>query len=321
LSFFKDKDSTYPWVPRLRDKEPDTAWGVLGEERAWGVLDSDWAKKPRLKDVGRSKKVISPVLVDSVIPVPDLLQAPDIWSTCTLAGICLPGFCTLKFSRERKIDVKAGGGTDGASTTDKGYSPAKVTITWKFYYLFPSGPTPGDQFAAFVSAMKVLEPLAAKKERPPISIEHPVATIRQCHRVQITKIDGPEIDDQKVHTVTIDCIEWKPPAPTKGAGGAISKDVSDAFIRLGLDVGKVALDSAKMRSKKSVGALLDSVTLFDPPSKEEARAKRTAERAEDELRAKRVADRASPDSSEAALARKAAGEDWDSLLSKPPRLR
>ena len=313
MSDYFPKGSTYPWVPRLREKDSD-AWGVLPDERAWGVLDG-WESKPRLKDVGKTKKIISPALVDSTIPVPDLLQTPDIWSTCTLAGIRLPGHCTLKPSRERKIDVKAAGGTDGASTTDKGYSPAKLTIEWKFYFLYPVGPKPSKQFAMFVRAMKVLEPLAAKKDRPPISIEHPVATIRQIRRVQITKIDGPTIDDQKVHTVIIDLIEWKPPSPTKGAGaGAISKEVSDAFIRLGLEVGKVALDSAKMRSKADPYAKARKVVdaLFDPPLSR-------AESAEDALRAKRVAAREGPDSSEAALARKASREAWDSF--EPPGYR
>ena len=276
-------------------------------ERAWGVLDG-WASKPRLSDVGKTKAIISPVVVDSVLPVPDCLAASEVWSTASIGGVPLIGFCSLKVSRERKIDIKAGGGTDGASTTDKGYSPAKITITWCFYFNWNGGPTLGQQFAAFVKALNILEPLAGKKDRPPLSISHPIATVRKIKLIQISKIDGPEIDNQKMHTVTIDCVEWKPPTPTKGTG-KLSKEALSAFIRLGVETGKIALESAKSRSRSD--KLTKITSLFDPEPMT----------ASDISRAKRIADRSSsdPDVSGKSLESKASAEEWDSYV--PPKRR
>lgn len=60
-------------------------------------------------------------------------DSPDLWDTVYLGGNALPGIARVTATHGRKLDTKSAPGTNGARVVDKGYQPAKVDITLRFW--------------------------------------------------------------------------------------------------------------------------------------------------------------------------------------------
>jgi hypothetical protein len=145
--------------------------------------------------------------------IPSWRAAPEAWDTVTLAGIALPGLCKVDVERERTVDVKKPSGADGAVTTDKGAKPAKVKITWLLWDDVDENAAE-ELWAQAQEIMAVLEPRPGAVKAPvPLDIAHPMAALRSVRSVVITKVDTPDIDDDGLLKITLECVEWAPPKP------------------------------------------------------------------------------------------------------------
>lgn len=136
--------------------------------------------------------------------LPFWYDQPDAWDTAILGGNTLPGLADVKVTKGRKLDVKQSPGTHGATLTDQGYKPAKVTITLTLHT--------AEQWAAFQAMAPSLEPPPGKAYSQPFDILHPSTSVRGVKSVQIEDIDGPDkgsIPGTKV--VTIKCVQYFPP--------------------------------------------------------------------------------------------------------------
>lgn len=180
--------------------------------------------------------------------IPSWRTSPEAWNTVTLAGIELPGVCKVDVERERSIDVKKPSGADGATTTDKGAKPAEVKITWVLWNDVDEEFTE-EQWASAQEILAVLEPRPGAVKTPvPLDIAHPMAALRSVSSVVIKKIDTPDVDDDGLLTIKLECVEWRPPKP-KGTStpkkadffdDGISKDRNRALQDFGIGSGDAA---------------------------------------------------------------------------------
>lgn len=146
--------------------------------------------------------------------VPWLDDAPELWNTCELGGITLPGLCKVDVSLSQEVDVKKPKGKHGATLTRQGYNPAKVKVRVRVWE--------AEQFDELQVAIANVWPasLTRKKNAPtmkvdgPISIEHPKTRLWGIRGVTILGIEDNNGDRGDVYEVTFDCIEFYPSPKT-----------------------------------------------------------------------------------------------------------
>lgn len=146
--------------------------------------------------------------------VPYWESDPDVWDTCLLGQIELPGVARVDVKRGLDIDKKKAKGKDRARLTIQGRRPADVTITVRLLGQ--------ESFGAMVDILPRLEPKPdAKPESDCWDIAHPVAAMRGVQSVMIEEIEGPQLVDG-ILEVKIKCVEFNPPPKPqlmKGGGG------------------------------------------------------------------------------------------------------
>jgi hypothetical protein len=130
------------------------------------------------------------------------------WDFCWLGDALLPGIASLEVTKTRSVDVKKSRGTDGATLSDDGYEPARVTVRLRMWT--------AEQWAAYQDLLPQIDPQRPGGLREPVAIVHPEVNVRGIDTVYVTSISGssPERGGAKVET--IECIQWFPqPKPAK----------------------------------------------------------------------------------------------------------
>ena len=123
------------------------------------------------------------------------------WDTCQLGDIILPGHASVSVSVSRKLDVKSAPGSDGATITDKGYDPARITIKLVMWLAGHK-----DQLK---KALVYLHPRKKGKTRTAFEIHHAATNILGIKKVYVEKISGlapGSIVGTK--EITLQCVEW-----------------------------------------------------------------------------------------------------------------
>src|SRR5574343_179882 len=139
--------------------------------------------------------------------IPHWESDPDVWDTCLLGQLELPGVVRVDVKRGLDIDKKKAKGKNRARLTIQGRRPADVTITVRLL-------SPGD-WASMVDVLARIEPKPdAKPESDCWDIAHPVAAARGVQSVMIEEIEGPQLVDG-ILEVKIKCVEFNPPPKPK----------------------------------------------------------------------------------------------------------
>lgn len=112
------------------------------------------------------------------------LSGATAFDLVMLGNNVLPGICKVEVEKGRKLDVKQNAGSHGATITDQGYEPGKVTITLTMWS--PS------QWSNLQAMWPTLEPPPnGSYKAPSLSITHPDAQIHGIDSVIIRRIKGP----------------------------------------------------------------------------------------------------------------------------------
>ena len=148
-------------------------------------------------------------------------DAPEQWDKVTLQGVQLPGIATVEHVLGRKQDVQSPPGSDGANIRDKGYEPARITITLRLW-------TRDDFNALDQSNLAAI--LQAGRQRVPLSIVHPVLNQDGIRQVIFSSKTGLKPSAMKgMWEVQLTFYQHKPPtpAPAQGAGSQATGSVGN----------------------------------------------------------------------------------------------
>ena len=132
------------------------------------------------------------------------------WEKVSLGGFELPGLVDVGGSKSRKVDIKEVKGSDGATITDNGYEPAKVTIDLRIR-------TP-EELATWELVFRVIDPRRKGATSEPWSIAHPAVNMIGITSIFVQTIDVPKLSNG-VLSIKLQCVEWFP-GPKKQRAGA-----------------------------------------------------------------------------------------------------
>lgn len=133
----------------------------------------------------------------------------NAWNFCWLGDDLLPGIADVEVTKSRAVDVKKPKGGDGATLSDDGYEPAKVTIKLRIYTK--------EQWYAYQELYPRIDPQRAGGLRTPLRIINPEPNGRGIDTVYVQSISGSTPQRGGVKTETLECLQWFPaPKPAKG---------------------------------------------------------------------------------------------------------
>jgi hypothetical protein len=138
---------------------------------------------------------------------PNPIEDSALWSFCWLGGEQLPAVCEVTGASGVDLDVKKAKGSDGATITDNGYTPAKLSLKATFVPQF---------FAKMQEICDRLNPRKPGGPRKPVEIRHARTDFLGIHSVYIQEISTPDTDDRGMMSLSISLLEWVPePKKTK----------------------------------------------------------------------------------------------------------
>ncbi len=137
------------------------------------------------------------------MPQPSWIENPEAWNTVVLGPATLPGICTETSRKGREVDFKKAPGFDGGTDTDRGSTPAEVTIEVQL--------TARD-WPVWQVVLPQIDPNRAGAASSPLEIVHPEPNARGIRAVRVLDIVGnpPTARGGKGYTIT--CREWFPAA-------------------------------------------------------------------------------------------------------------
>jgi hypothetical protein len=110
---------------------------------------------------------------------------PDSWDRVILGGLTLPGLCKVEgLKSPARWDIKEAPGTDGATETYKGYTPASLTIRVTIWT--------EEQWMTIQPMIEALRPRPGKQTPKPFDIVHPATAARGIRSVIVMDVEGPE---------------------------------------------------------------------------------------------------------------------------------
>jgi hypothetical protein len=129
------------------------------------------------------------------------------WDRITIAGVRLMAIADVQGDKDTRIDVKQTPGTDGATQTTLGVSPAPITIRLRFLT-----PAAVQQWSDLVPS---LQPIPGKPPRDPVDVYHPALALngikslylKTLGTLRVTVPGGPM-------EVTTRWLEFLPPKKT-----------------------------------------------------------------------------------------------------------
>lgn len=138
-------------------------------------------------------------------PQPTWIQYPDDFNTLYVVA----DQRTFKFAETEididtslgvKWDVKESAGTDGANEKYRGYSPAKVSVTWLLYTL--------EHEFEWTRLFNDIAPKPGKTAPGPILVLHPLIAKVNLGRFRIDDISGPKKKTIGMLSVTLKLFEY-----------------------------------------------------------------------------------------------------------------
>jgi len=131
----------------------------------------------------------------------------SLWDTATLGGMKIPGIVKVDGAEAgQKWDVKTAPGSDGATITDQGYEPAKLTITATIWM-----PRHWTEMQAFIEIIRP-KPAKGKKKASPMPFAHPPTNLLGINNVLVLSVAAPKPGGTRgTVEVAIKCIQWLKP--------------------------------------------------------------------------------------------------------------
>lgn len=173
-----------------------------------------------------------PAPVVTASPTLDPLRYPEAWTYVKASGVRSPGHLPPPeeggmsgFEREEKWDVKAGKGTQGATTTHVALEPAKGSFTFHLWKV--------DHYAAWDAWLALFKFDASKKTGQAVQVYHPALASVQppITSVVMTKHSAVRPDAKGLAKVTIELLEY---FPSKATGTSTAKGAQQ-FSQVGKD--------------------------------------------------------------------------------------
>lgn len=143
----------------------------------------------------------------TIAGIPHWDEAPELYDTCTLAGLTLPGIVKIAGSMTRKLDKKNAKGADGATITDDGANAAEIELALVMWT--------AAHWEAYQAMVPLINPLAQKGKLSPVDIVHPVLALHGVKSVYVEDVSLPQAGSiPQTREVKIKVVEWRP-APKK----------------------------------------------------------------------------------------------------------
>jgi hypothetical protein len=178
-------------------------------------------------------------------------EEADVWDSCSLGGLELPGLCDVEVEPKRKLDVQEGSGTDYDTTVDKGQRSAEVKVIWQVFER--------EQWVKAQEIVPKLWPVAGKGTATPLALSHPKAALFRIDAMVIEKID-PRGPKDGVLTITISGFAWGKPKPATVKAADKAKANADV---LTVDQDRVAAKTADPFNPEA-GVLQNLIDTLDP---------------------------------------------------------
>jgi hypothetical protein len=113
-----------------------------------------------------------------------------------------------------KWDVAEAPGTDGAKVSYQGYTPAKLTVSWKLWN--------DAHFQAYDRLMRIIMPKPGKQRPAPVIVLHPMIQMHGLREFVIEGLDVPSFDGKRIWTASAKLVQnfARPTASAKKAAAA-----------------------------------------------------------------------------------------------------
>jgi hypothetical protein len=119
-----------------------------------------------------------------------------------------------------KWDVAEAPGTDGAKVSFQGYTPAKISLSWKLWN--------ADHFSAYDRLTRTIMPKPGKQRPAPVLVLHPLLQMHGLREFVIESLEIPKADGKRIWTASAKLVEnFKKPKPSATKPAAAS-NVLDA---------------------------------------------------------------------------------------------
>ena len=133
----------------------------------------------------------------------------DAWDEITIAGIRFLGLAKVDGAKRAvRVDERNRRGANGASLSIHGRTLASPKITLSAWD------------AAAVAQLDVIAervfPVDRSARHDAVAVAHPALAFHGIEQVLVVEVDGPEVDDENLTTLTLSCREYRPPAARTG---------------------------------------------------------------------------------------------------------
>lgn len=125
------------------------------------------------------------------------------WDRLYLGGVAMPGAWKVEADCERDIEVKKSKGSDGANTTDHGYTPASITLVGTLWT--------AKQWVALQKVLPNLHPRQKGGPRHPVVAVHPALAVMNISTIYVKRMGAPSVGDRGECEFRIECVEWNKP--------------------------------------------------------------------------------------------------------------
>lgn len=142
---------------------------------------------------------------------PTSAVTPDWDSLTFVAGQTQVDFASTKVeiggTVGSKWDVAEAPGTDGAKVSFQGYSPAKISLSWKLWN--------ADHFAAYDRLTRTIMPKPGKQRPAPVIVLHPLLQMHGLREFVIESLEIPSADGKRIWSASAKLVEnFKKPKPS-----------------------------------------------------------------------------------------------------------
>jgi hypothetical protein len=144
---------------------------------------------------------------------------PTSWDTVVIGGVTLPGLARIEgLELASKWDVKEAPGSDGATETYQGYTPAAFQIVLRMWER--------DQWLAFLKLATRFRPRPGKNTPDPVDVVHPELAVWGISRAIVRKLKPKKSTD--FYDVAFDMLEYFP-QPKKSVTATASGSAGKTF--------------------------------------------------------------------------------------------
>lgn len=154
----------------------------------------------------------------NTIPFWEDANDPLAWDTVIIADCIFPGVVTVGGAGlKRKLDIKSAKGSDGATLTDNGIEPGKLTVELLIYNNY--------DWEQLQGLLPIISPRKKGGTRQATTIFHPLCSLLNITKIYIDSVPFPEFDKRNQFLrFKFTAVEWFPaPKPVKKP----SKKVND----------------------------------------------------------------------------------------------